>query len=300
LLERALELDPGFAEARVNLGLTYIIAVEGGISNDPGDIFRAEEELRRVIREVPSIARAHALLGAVHFFQGRQDLAGETMLRAEGMAPQDMGGRMWRVILGRFMGNAEEDVIGLAHKMIEAEPLFWPPRYHLGELLREQGKTAEAVAQQEVVLEQDGTNVLALRCLARTHLDAGNLTQAKQTLARVRPQDRANFRVRMLWAQVYALEGKSALAVKELDEEVLKYGDLQPVAALDLAEVYALLGNQEKAIEWLDRSMRKGDGRVDWIRRDPLLKNVRAHPRFQQILASMEFRRQQSIPSPKQ
>jgi tetratricopeptide (TPR) repeat protein len=294
LLERALELDPSFAEARVNLGLTYIIAVEGGISNDSGDIFRAEEELRRVIREAPGIARAHALLGAVHFFQGRQDLARETMLRAEEMAPQDMGGRMWRVILGRFMGNAEEDAIGLAHKMIEAEPLFWPPRYHLGELLREQGKTAEALAQQAVVLEQDGTNVLALRCLARAHLDAGNLTQAKQTLARVRPQDRANFRVRILWAQVYALEGKSALAVKELDEEVLKYGDLQPVAALDVAEVYALLGEKEKAIEWLDRSMRKGDGRVDWIRRDPLLKNVRAHPRFQQILASMEFRRRQA------
>lgn len=296
MLEQALNLDPNFAEARTNYGLTFIIAVESGISNDPGDLFRAEEALRRVILENPEIARAHALLGAIHFFQGRHDLARQTMLRAEEMAPQDMGGRMWRIILGRFMGNPEQEAIDLAHQMIETEPLFWPPRYHLGELLREQGKTAEAIEQQKTVLEQDSTNVLALRCLARAHLDTGNLESAKETLERVRPQDRGNFRVRTVRAQLHALQGDRASALKEMDNEVLKYADLQPFAALEVAEVYALLGEKEKSIEWLDRSMRKGDGRVDWLRRDPLLANVRQHLRFQQILTSMEFRRQQGSP----
>jgi hypothetical protein len=39
--------------------------------------------------------------------------------------------------------------------------------------------------------------------------------------------------------------------------------------------------------------MRKGDDRAASLRIDPLLANVRQHPRFKQILNSMEFRRQQ-------
>jgi tetratricopeptide (TPR) repeat protein len=292
MLERALELDPTFSEARVNYALTYIVAVETGISNDPADIYRAEEELRRTLEGDPEIPRAHALLGAVHFYQGRLDLATEEARQAVRLAPKDLGGRMWILIFGRFQGHNEE-AARTAHEVIESEPLFWPPRFHLGELLREQGKTNESVYEQEKILEQDPQNVTALRCLARAHLDAGNLRQAWVTLGRARPQDQQNFRVRFVKAQLYAAEGNRALALKEMDEQVLKYADLQPFATLDAAEVYAVLGEKEKALEWLDRAFRKGDDRADWIRRDPLLANLREHPRFKQILSSMGFRRQQ-------
>ena len=292
LLERALQLDPKFIEARVNYALTYIVAVEMGVSNDPSDIYRAEEELRQVLNKDPNMTRGHALLGAVHFFQGRGDLAFEEAQIAIQMAPKDLGGRMWLLINQRFRGNAGE-AIRIAHEVVDSEPLFWPPRYNLGELYREQGKTAEAVREQEKVLEQDPQNVAALRCLARAFVDAGRLPQARQTLERVRPEDRQNFRVRLVRAQLLALEGKRDLALKEMDEPMLKYADLNPFSALDAAEVYAVLGERGKAIEWLDSSMRKGDGRVEWFERDPLLANIRNHPRFKQILDSIAFRRQQ-------
>ena len=292
MLERALELDPKFTEARVNYALTYIIAVETGVSNESSDIYRAEEELRHALKEEPALARAHALLGAVHFFQGRIDLATEESQRSVQLSPGDLAGRMWLLIEGRFLGDTEE-AMRETRKLIAAEPLFWPPRNLLGEVLREEGNMAEAVREYEKVLEQDPQNVSALRCLVRTHLDAGNLPQARQALERLRPQDFKNFRVRLVKAQLDAVEGKRALTLKEMDESVLKYADLMPFAALDAAEVYALLGEKEKAIEWLDRSMRKGDNRGEWFQRDPLLKNVREHPRFKQILDSIAYRREQ-------
>lgn len=292
MLERALELDPQFTEARVNYALTYIIAVETGVSNESSDIYRAEEELRHALKEEPALARAHALLGAVHFFQGRIDLATEESQRSVQLSPGDLAGRMWLLIEGRFLGDTEE-AMRETRKLIAAEPLFWPPRNHLGEVLREEGNTAEAVREYEKVLEQDPQNVTALRCLARAHLEAGKLAEARQMLARMRPSDEGNFRVRLLRAQLFAAEGKHTQARKEMDESVLKYADLMPFAALDAAEVYAMLGERDKAIEWLDRSMRKGDDRGEWFRRDPLLKNVREHPRFKQIIESIAYRREQ-------
>jgi tetratricopeptide (TPR) repeat protein len=291
MLERALQLDPNFTEARVYYAATYVIAVEGGKTNDPGDTFRAEEELRHALKEDPQMALAHAMLGAIHFFQGQFDLAGKECRQAVRLSPGDLGGEMWLLIQERFLGN--EGAMQTARKLIETEPLFWPARYFLAELLREEGKTAEAVRVYEEVLEQDPQNSTGLCCLARAYLDAGNQPEAWKTLARMRPQDVPNFRVRLAKAQLHAVEGKRALALKEMDEEVLKYADLQPFAALDAAEVYAVLGETDKAIEWLDRSMRKGDNRAAWLRIDPLLANVRQHPRFDQILNSMEFRRQQ-------
>src|SRR5262249_29562381 len=191
----------------------------------------------------------------------------------------------------RFLGN--EEAIRAARKLVESEPLFWPARYFLGELLREQGKTEEAIRAFETVLARDPQNSTVLRCLARAYLDAGDLPRASQTLERLKPQDAANFRVRMVRAQLYALQGKRAMALREMDTEVLKHAELQPFAALDAAEVYAVLGKKDKAIEWLQRTVRKGDCRAHWLRIDPLLANVRGHPRFKQILNSMEFRRQQ-------
>jgi DNA-binding winged helix-turn-helix (wHTH) protein/Tfp pilus assembly protein PilF len=290
MLERALQLDPNFTEARTYYALTHIIAVEGGISNDPGDIFRAEEELRRALQADPQLALAHAMLGAAHFFHGQMDLAGEEYQQALRLTPGDLAGEVWSLIHARFLGN--EEASRAAQKLVTSEPLFWPFRYVLGELFREQGKTAEAMRAYEPVLEEASQNSTVLLCVARAYLDAGNLPKARQALERLRPQDAPNFRVRMTKAQLHALEGKRALALKDMDEELLRYADLWPFAALDAAEVYATLGETDKAIEWLDRSMRKGDGRVDWMRIDPLLANVRQAPRFEQILSSMEFRSQ--------
>ena len=59
------------------------------------------------------------------------------------------------------------------------------------------------------------------------------------------------------------------------------------------AEVYAVLGEKDKALEWLERGVRNGDDRVEWFQLDPLLANVRDHPRFKQILESIAYRRQQ-------
>ena len=296
MLERALQLDANFTEARAYYAATYVVAVEGGSSNDPGDIFRAEEELRRALKEDPQMGMGHAMLGAVHFFHGQIDLAGEESLRAVRLAPGDMGGEMWFLIRERFLGK--EEAMRATRRLIESEPLFWPARYLGGELLREQGKIPEALREHEKALEQDPQNSTVLRSLARAYVDAGNLAEAWQTLARLHPRDARNFRTRMVKAQLHALEGKRALALNEMDEEALKYADLQPFAALDAAEVYAVLGETDRAIEWLDRSMRKGDDRAAWLRIDPLLANVRQHPRFKQILDSMEFRRQQRIALP--
>jgi hypothetical protein len=68
-----------------------------------------------------------------------------------------------------------------------------------------------------------------------------------------------------------------------------------PVPPLRAAEFYAVIGDSAKALEWLDRAVDMGDDREDWLRRDPHLASLRNHPRFEQMLASIAYRRSQQI-----
>jgi len=99
----------------------------------------------------------------------------------------------------------------------------------------------------------------------------------------------------MTWALVLALEGKTKEALEKMDEESLKYGALAPIETSTVAEFYAVMGDSQKSLDWLERAVRNGDERDAWFRRDPLLVNVRDLPRFRQIIDSIEFRRKSRI-----
>jgi len=93
----------------------------------------------------------------------------------------------------------------------------------------------------------------------------------------------------MTWALLLALEGRMAEAREKMDEECLKYGALSVFSTLMVADFYAVAGEPEKALDWLEKAVRNGDERTAWFRRDPFLAKIRDLPRFKQILDSVSF-----------
>jgi hypothetical protein len=84
--------------------------------------------------------------------------------------------------------------------------------------------------------------------------------------------------------------------MREMDSEVQAWLGVTFLGPSLAAEFYAVMGDTGKALEWLDRAVRLGDDREEWFRRDPLLASIRDHPRFQQMLASLAYRRKQRSP----
>jgi lipopolysaccharide biosynthesis regulator YciM len=175
--------------------------------------------------------------------------------------------------------------------MMERDPLFFPARMNYGEIQRQKGDPQGSIREQEKVLEQDRQNVYALMLLACAHLTAGEAGKGREALERMRPQDRTNYAVRLLWALLLALVGKPEDARREMDAEVLKWAEVALVGMLaSPAEVYAVLGETQQALDWLERQVRIGDEGVEWFQRNPLLARVRQEPRFRQILESIRSR----------
>jgi len=294
MLERALEIDPRFAEARAWYGFTFIIEIDGGYSNDSSGLYKGEKELRRALQDDPDSARSYSALAALHFYQGRKDLIPEEAKKALSLNPNEIDAKNWLsnyyVMNGEYAAAKE-----LLNQALAGDPLFFPVRLNLGEILRLEGDMDGAIREYGKILEQDPRNWYAALSSARASIDRNDIPGARRTLENLSPDERQSFAVRLMWALVLALEGKTKEALEKMDEESLKYGALAPIATSVVAEFYAIMGDSQKSLDWLERAVRNGDERDAWFRRDPLLAKIRDLPRFQQIIDSIDFRRRSRI-----
>ena len=292
MLERALESDPKYAEARAWHGFTFFLEIDSGYSNDSGFLYKAEEELRRALQDDPTSARAHSSLAALYFYQGRKELMLQEAEKALKIDPQEMDAKTWLANYHASNGDYSSARIYL-NQLIKQDPLFFPARMTLGELYRTEGDYPAAVREQEKILEQDPKNIYAIQKIARVFIDRNDLRRARSHLESIPAGDRQSYEVNMTWALLFALEGKKSEALKRMDDESLKYAALAPWSTLPAAEFYAVLGESQKALDWLERAVRNGDERAEWFQRDPLLAGVKSDLRFKLIIDSIAYRRQQ-------
>ncbi len=293
MLERALALDPDFTEARGWYGFLYVLTIDIGESNDVGLLYRAEEEIRRALNDDPNSGRAHSALGITYFYRGKMELAHGEFQLAHKLNPMDLDADQWMTAYFQLKGSnltAQE----CARKLIIREPLFYPARANLADLLRERGEKTAALRELDKVFEADPQNLYAILYAARIYIDNGELDKGRALLDRARPEDSGSYQFRGLKALLLAVEGKADDARREMDAEVLKYLGLNPNQTLVAAEFYSTLGESDRAFEWLERAIRNGDERDEWFTRDPMLTRLRGDPRFKQVLESIAFRRQQA------
>jgi len=235
-------------------------------------------------------SRAHSGLAASYFYQGRKELAFEEAKTALEIDPDDVDAANWLANYHKMNGDFAE-AKRLLYGLLERDPLFFPVRMNLGDLLRVEGDLAGAVREQMKILEQDSRNIYATQKLAQALIDKNDLAGARRALEDLPPGDQQGYDVRITWALLLALEGKTEEAMKEMDDECQKYGALAIWSTSVVAEFYAIVGQPEKALDWLERAVRNGDERDAWFRRDPLLAKIRDLPRFRQILESIASRR---------
>ena len=294
MLEKALAADPAFAEARGWYGFTFLAEIDVGYSNDSGFLYKAEEQIRRALKDDPRSARAHSALGALYFFQGQKELMLQEFERAKALDPRDLDALNWT---GNYylMNGDYVSAKAVFNKMIEQDPLLFPARMNLAEILRIEGDPSGAVRELEKIREQDPRNPYAILIDARVFIDKNDLPQARLRLEEIPGPERKNFCFRLTWTILLALEGKTADARASLDEESLKYAALNPGWTLSAAECFALIGEPQKALDWLEKAVRNGDERAGWFRRDRLLALLWDLPRFKQIEESIADRRAQRL-----
>ena len=96
---KAIELDPGLAEAHASRGLAYLVCEE---------FTKAETELQRAIELNPSLYEAYYYFGRVRFHQGDMQAAADLFKQATEVNHADYQARLLRVQILRGLGREEK------------------------------------------------------------------------------------------------------------------------------------------------------------------------------------------------
>ena len=94
----------------------------------------------------------------------------------------------------------------------------------------------------------------------------------------------------ILWnlGHAYAAAGKTAEARKILDDlhSLAKKRYVQPYA---FALIHTGLGENEEALEWLEKAYQDRNGGMPYLQGEPRFDPLRSDPRFQDLLRRMNF-----------
>jgi hypothetical protein len=72
-------------------------------------------------------------------------------------------------------------------------------------------------------------------------------------------------------------------------DEVLALAERQFVSPYGIASYYAVSGETEQALAWLEKAYAERDGTLAWLKVHPRLDGLRSEPRFRDLLARMRL-----------
>ena len=278
-LERAVARDPDYALLHAALADCYAIkTVFAG--EPPLPLYaRAREAATRALALDPGLGDAHATLGHLKWrFEFDWSGAEEGYLRAIALDPRNATAHYRLALLRGFAGRFDDGLaeMGIARQL---EPLWAPAAANHAWLLVLAGRYAEGEAEARRAIEIDPDFAHSRSVLGRALLGQQRYDEALEAFrSRKGPGPGSYADV----AVTLAAAGRLAEARQELDG-LLVLSRQHYVPAYDIAIGYAAIGDQEAALDWLDKAVEER-ANMQAIRVDPALASLHANPRFKTIV----------------
>jgi adenylate cyclase len=181
LLERAIELDPGYAAAVSLLGSTYASRYGLLWSLDPEDLDRGESLARRAMELDPRLAHPNISLGAIALARRRPEQALVSLARARELSPSDYPAYLFTGIALGQLGRQSE-ALGYVQRGLRLNPrLSGASTFSsvLAGIYSTIGRSDEAVGLWQRARESNPDLIMARLNLAAHHVRSGDLVEAR-------------------------------------------------------------------------------------------------------------------------
>src|SRR5579884_2301763 len=281
--QEAVNLDPDYAQAYVGLADCYLFGVP---QTDPPNVLatKAKAMLKSALQLDDSLGEAHASLGLLAQNQDRDWAAAEREYsRAIQLNPNYATAHQWHAEFLTLSRNFDQAAAEMKLAS-ELDPLSLVIIKDNGEVAYAMRDYARATQYLRKALEIDANFIPALRLLAMTYVQTGELSKAVAELKKALDLEDTPDTLAEL-GYVYALSGRRQESVRVL-RELRAMSHVRYVSPRDYALVYVALGDMDKAFLWLDRASREGSQLVE-LRVDPRWDALRPDVRFAHLMKGM-------------
>src|SRR5438874_5460106 len=277
--DQAIDVDPDYALAYAERAETWTMI--GDLTGQrPTAYPKARSDAEKAVAIAPVLAEAHAALGWVRFFGEWKFAEGLSELkRAKELSPANPTANdlLARVIV--YVGRID-DAERQARQAVALDPLSVATQFNLGRVLFYAGKLEEADAAGRKVAELQPSAASSHRWQVLVAVQRGDGETALRE-AQLEPDD--DFRRFELALAQYVRGDRNAAdaALAELVTTGRKGLDYQ------IAQVYAVRGDTDKAFEWLQIAFDNHDGGTLSLAVDPLLRGLRDDPRYKNLVVKV-------------
>src|SRR5947209_8758306 len=277
--DQAIRLDPDYALAYTERSEAWSFIGDLTGQHEPA-WSNARSDAEKAVAIAPSLAEARAALGWVRFFVDWKFTEGLSELeRAKEFSPSNPTANdlLARVIL--YLGRLDEAERQARHA-VELDPLSVIAQGNLARVLLFAGKLDEADAAARKAAELQPTSASSHRWQVVAAVLRGDGATALRE-AQLEP-DEGYRRFELALAQYVRGNRKEADAALA---DLIANGRDQ--LAYQIAEVYAVRGEKDKAFEWLQIAFDEHDTGTLTLLVDPLLRGLRDDSRYKNLLAKL-------------
>ena len=271
LADAALRLDPNYADAYA-LKAIYLHRLGGAYATGSAELARTRAEAlqlaNKAISLAPNLSRAHFALGRI--YQGNLEIAkaAAEYSRALQLAPGDAALLRRHSYFVALTGNPAEG-LRIADKVIELDPLNAASYENRAGALFDLRRYADAVSYAEEVKRKSPDLFQFPVLLGDCFLLLGRYREAQEQYALAKPDQYERLTGEaMLMARTRDRDG----ANRKLQHMQQLFGD---AASYQYGEIYAQLGDKDRALAALERAWEIRDGGLMHIRGDPALDPLR-------------------------
>ena len=286
--EKAIQIDPDYAQAYVEIARSYAYLGVLELLLPSKEVFsKAEWYAQKAIKLDPSLAESHLAVGIILAFykwdfrgaemeyrqaleidpnlvDGHLDLShllawnrrfNEAISEAKRALELDPVSAWTCTYVGTRLAMAHhtDEAIEVLRNAIELDPNSAHAHGNLGWSLAEKGLVEEGIAELKLAIElQD--NVVAMGDLACVYSRAGRIDETRNILSKL-----------------------------------LELQDQDSSSKTTLAKAYVAVGDNDKAIEYLDRAYEEHSGYLVAIHEDSDFDPLRSDPRFQALVKKIGF-----------
>ncbi|MGB8692088.1 MAG: TIR domain-containing protein [Steroidobacteraceae bacterium] len=282
LFQKALDRDPGFADAAVWLSSTKSLQAQVGFLPSAAAFEQARQAAATALKLDPNNAGAHAALANIYIVYDWDWSAAERELqKVEALAPGSMDALYGQSKLSLTLGHWD-DALRKIKALLAQDPLDPNNLLRLLQLQARLGRLGEAETATRRLLDIHPTFAwahyyLGLTLLARGDRDGALLAMQQETADQARQQG---------LAIVYHALGRKKDSDGALAEMLRDQSDSN---AVGIADVYALRGQFDEAMHWLDRAYIQKDSELWFIKAECELKNLWTAPRYKAFLRKLNL-----------
>ncbi len=284
LFQKAIDKDPNYALAHAGLASSHVVS--GGMQDDGK---KAKAAALKALEIDPSLGEAHTVLANVAFYQEWDPETSEREFKkAIELSPNYATSYHWYGETLSALGRFDEANAALT-RAVELDPVSLAIATDQGFVYYTARQFDRAIEHFKRLIEIDPTFQRSYFYLAANYDEKRMFPEAiearrKGYSAGAENNAKIDAAAKRL-SQAYAERGEKGYwqaSLEQVYQRAAQTGQL--VDEVEIAFIYAKLGDIDKAFEWLDKGYKARRTGMVFLKADPGWENIRSDPRFDDLV----------------